>query len=125
MHFSDGDKQLENVRSDISHTHSWPPCSDFQTKFISKWALYPLDVLNVHVEDIQRVFRCTTAPSVALNWSSRPSKQRKLCSPSSAYLQLQVFSSPGACDARNSYAKSSPEVDKGECQAPLDTVSRL
>ena len=79
-----GDECIENARSSVSHTptarlvyvrlHLFT--SKFQTEFMLRQfytSAGPGDG-PYHVAGVQQVPTCTTAFSVALNWSSRPSK---------------------------------------------------
>ena len=86
-YFCAGNERTENARSSFSHTHAWLAwstqgysysyTSDFQAEFISRRLATYLGNGRYHIARIQQVSRCTTASSVALNWSSRLSKQRK------------------------------------------------
>ena len=72
-----------------------------------------------------KVCRCTTESSVALNWSSGL-VNRKICSRTAAYSQLQAFSILGVawltCHAR--HVNKSPEVYERVCEAFMEMVLR-
>ena len=65
-HFGDGDERVENALSNFNHTHTasyqWLPNKTY-VKLISENGRY-------HAAEIQKVSRCTTMSSIALNWSS-------------------------------------------------------
>ena len=68
-HFSAGDARVKNARSSYQGLSS--------RIYVEMIAIVPntyLQKRRYHIEEIQKVSRCTTTPSVALNWSSRPSK---------------------------------------------------
>ena len=84
-HFSDRDERIENACLSFSHTHTHTHTASYQrlpsSIYVEIIALVTATYLqngHYHIERIQKVSRLTTVSSVALNWSSRPSKERKL-----------------------------------------------
>ena len=80
--FSAGNMNVLKTRAlaSATHTHSQLPVTSKQNcvKIIALVTATYLRNGCYYAEEIQKVSRCTTASLVGLNWSSRPSKQRKL-----------------------------------------------
>ena len=97
----------QNLCQDDPYTHSYlcvPPNGHF------------------HVEEIQKLSRFTTTSLVALNWSSKLSKQRKLqpnfCLLTVAHVRVWRDC---MCHTRNKWTEA-PEVDDGAHKVTLETV---
>ena len=69
-HFSAGDERVENARSSVSHTHTASYQRLRNRIYVGMIAIVTATYLRngrYHVEEIQKVCRCTTAFWVSLN----------------------------------------------------------